>query len=149
FLLLCGCGPQFTFNSPQELSAEAMLKPTNLVFVGVIQRHQFESWPFFRLTVPGEDPTRVKYWRVLRREVRVETVLRGTESRRVVDVYEIFWTGGTSGGWNSTDDGERALFLVRIENGRYRVVRDWRRSIYPVTSGPHHRLPLDESHSLW
>ena len=86
---------------------------------------------------------------MLRREVRVEMVLRGTQSRKVVDVYEIFWTGGTSGGWNSTDDGERALFLVRIENGRYRVVRDWRRSIFPVTSGPHERLPLDDSHSLW
>jgi hypothetical protein len=29
------------------------------------------------------------------------------------------------------------------------VVRDWWRSIYPVTGGPHSRLPLDKSHALW
>ncbi len=53
------------------------------------------------------------------------------------------------GDWNSTHDGDRAVFFVRLENGRYRMVRDWRRSIYPVTSGPHPRLPLDDSHPLW
>jgi hypothetical protein len=126
-----------------------MLKRASLVFIGVIQKHHFDSWPFFRLTIPGDDPARAKYWKVLRREVRVETVLRGAESRSVIDIYEIFWTGGTSGDWNLTNDGQRALFLVRIENGRYHVVGDWWRSIFPVTSGPHQRLPLDDSHSLW
>jgi len=28
-------------------------------------------------------------------------------------------------------------------------VRDWLRSIFPVTSGPHPLLPLDDSHPLW
>ncbi len=42
-----------------------------------------------------------------------------------------------------------AIYLVRLENQRYHVVRDWWRSIYPVTGGPHSRLPLDKSHSLW
>ena len=36
-----------------------------------------------------------------------------------------------------------------MENGRYHVVRDWVRSIFPVTSEPHSRLPLDESRPLW
>ena len=126
-----------------------MLKRATLVFVGVIQKHHYDSWPLFRLTIPGEDPATTKYWKVLRREVRVETVLRGAESRGVIDVYEIFWTGGGSGDWNLTRDGDRALFLVRTENGRYHVVRDWWRSIFPVTSGYHSRLPLDDSHSLW
>jgi len=67
----------------------------------------------------------------------------------VVDVYEIFWTGGATGNWNSTHDGDRDLFLVRVESNRYHVVRDWRRSVYPVTGGPHSRLPLDDSHPLW
>ncbi len=126
-----------------------MLARAGHIFISVIQKHQFESWPFFRLKIPGDDPAAAKYWKILRREVRVETVLRGSETRKVVDVYEIFWTGGTTGDWNSTQDGERALFLVRVENGRYHVVRDWWRSIFPVTSGLHLRLPLDESRSLW
>lgn len=36
-----------------------------------------------------------------------------------------------------------------MEEGRYWVVRDFSRSIFPVTSGPHNRLPLDESRPLW
>jgi hypothetical protein len=70
-------------------------------------------------------------------------------SGKVIDVYEIFWTGGTSGDWNFTHDGDRYLFLVRLENGRYHVLRDWWRSIYPVTSGSHPHLPLDDAHPFW
>ncbi len=126
-----------------------MLARADHVFVGVIQKHEFDSKPLFRWDLPGIDPANTKYWKILRREVRVEMVLRGVERRRVIDIYEIFWRGGTSGDWNSTRDGERALFLVRVENGRYHVVRDWWRSIFPITSGPHRRLPLDDSRSLW
>jgi hypothetical protein len=126
-----------------------MLARATHVFIGVIQKHQFDSWPLFRLNIPGDDSSTAKYWKILRREVRVEMILRAAESRRVVDVYEIFWTGGGSGDWNYTQDGERALFLVRVENGRYHVVRDWWRSIFPVTTGPHSRLPLDGSRALW
>lgn len=131
------------------MSSAQMLERASLVFIGDIQKQKFESWPFFRVKIPGDDPATTKYWKVLRREVRVETVLRGIEPRKVVDVYEIFWTGGTTGDWNFTKSGERALFLVRVENRRYHVVRDWWRSIFPVTSGPHSRLPLDESHPFW
>lgn len=67
----------------------------------------------------------------------------------MLDVYEIFPNRGVSGDWNSTHEGERYLFLVRLENGRYHVVRDYLRSIFPVTVWPHSRLPLDDSHSLW
>ncbi len=126
-----------------------MLARASHVFIGVIQKQQIDSWPFFRLNVPGAAPSTAKYWKIRRREVRVEMVLRGIESRKVVDVYEIFWTGGASGDWNFTQNGQRALFLVRVENGRYHVVRDWWRSIFPVTSGPHSHLPLDESRPLW
>jgi hypothetical protein len=125
---------------------DQMLSRASHVFVGVIQKQQFESWPLFRLHNGTDDPA---YWKILRREIRVELVLRGSEPRNVVNVYEIFWTGGASGNWNSTQNGERDLFLVRVENGRYHVVRDWLRSIFPVTSGLHSRLPLDESHPLW
>jgi len=76
-------------------------------------------------------------------------MIRGRESRKVVDVYEYFWICGASGDWNSTQDGERDLFLVRVENGRYHVVRDWWRSIFRVRNHPPARLPLDESHPLW
>lgn len=148
-LALCGCKPGLVFNVSPEMSPEQMLHRASLVFIGVIEEHHIEWWPLFRLTVPGEDPSGARYWKILRREVRVETVIRGVESRKRIDIYEIFWTGGASGNWNFTQNSERDLFLVRIENGRYHVVRDWVRSIFPVTSGPHQRLPLDDSHSLW
>lgn len=148
-LLLSGCSPGLVFNSSPRMTPQEQLARASLVFIGVIQKHQFDSWPFFRLNIPGDDPSNAKYWKILRREVRVETVLRGAETHKVIDVYEIFWTGGTTGNWNSTHDGDRDLFLVRVENNRYHVVRDWSRSIYPVTAGPHSRLPLDDSHPFW
>ncbi len=114
----------------------------------MIEQHQFEPLPWFRASVPNDrgDP---KYWRILRRRIRIESVLFGSEARKVIDVYEVFWTGGTSGDWNSTEDGERALFPLRQEGGYYRLVQDWWRSIFPVTSGPHDRLPLDDSKPRW
>ncbi len=148
-LLLCGCGPGLTFNASQEMTTDAMLRRADLVFVGVIEEHHFDSWPFFRVNIPDEDPQHTNWWKVLRRVVRVETVLRGHEARKRIDVYEIFWTGGASGNWNSTLNGERDLFLVRMEQGKYHVVRDWWRSIFPVTAGPRKKLPLDESRPLW
>jgi hypothetical protein len=146
--VLTGCGPGLVFNDSQQMSNKEMLARASLIFVGVIQSHHIDSWPLFRLNIPGDDPASAKYWKILRREVRVEMVLRGVEPRKVVDVYEIYWTGATSGDWNFTRNGERDLFLVRLENGRYHIVRDWWRSIVPITSGPHSRLPLDDSHSL-
>lgn len=146
-LALSGCGPSLVFN-PQEMSQKEMLARASHVLIGVIRSHHYETWPFFRVSVPGY-AGEAKYWRILRRQVRVETVLRGSEPRKVVDVYEISWTGATSGDWNSTRDGERALFLLRVEGGRYHVVRDWWRSIFPITTGPHTRLPLDNSRPLW
>jgi hypothetical protein len=148
-LLLSGCGPALIFYSPQEMSRDEMLARASHIFIGVIQKQQFDSWPFSRLNMPDADPATAKYWRILRREVRIEMVLRGTESRKMVDIYEIFWTGGATGSWNLTDTGERDLFLVRLESGRYHVVRDFLHSIFRVASGPHSRLPLDESRPLW
>ena len=117
-----------------------MLKRASLVFIGVIQKQEFDLWLSFRLN---------RHQRALRREVRVEVVSRGSESRKVVDVFEIASGLGTSGDVNSTRDGERDLFLVRVEDGRYHVVRDSGRSIFPVTTGPHPGLPLDESRPFW
>ena len=124
-----------------------MLARASVVLVGVIEEQKLERWPWFRVSLPrdvGGD-----YWRILRRRVRVETVLRGSETRKSIDVYEVHWTGGTSGDWNSTRDGERYLFLLREERGRYHVVQDWWRSIFPVTTGPHTRAPLDDSRPMW
>ena len=147
-LLLSGCGPSLVLNLSQ-MTEDEMLDRASHAFVGVIESQHFDAWPLFRVRVPGDDPERAKCWKVLRRTIRVEMVIRGVEPRRVIDVYEVFGTCGASGDWNSTQDGDRALFLVRAENGRYHVVRDWWRSIFPITTGPHARLPLDESHPLW
>jgi hypothetical protein len=145
-LLLSGCGHVFVLSRTQ--SRDEMLSRASHVLIGVIEYHKLESWPFFRVSLPS-DVGEAKYWKVLRRRVRVETVLRGSEYRTAIDVYEVFWTGGTTGDWNSTPDGERALFLLRVEDGYYHLVQDWWRSIFPVTSGPHSRLPLDDSHPMW
>jgi len=131
------------------MSEDEMLARASHIFIGVIQKQQIEWWPLFRLRMPGDDPVTAKYWKILRREVRIEMLIRGVEARKVVNVYEIFWTGAASGPWNSTQNGERALFLVRVENGRYHVVRDFWQSVFRITSGPHSRLPLDDSRPLW
>jgi hypothetical protein len=131
------------------MSSDEMLDRASLVFVGVIQEQLYERWPSFRLVLPQANSQDRQYWRVLRRKVRVETVLRGTEPHDIIDLYEVFWVGGASGSWNGTEVGDRDLFLLNKERGLYRVVRDWRRSIFPITTGPHERLPLDDSHSLW
>lgn len=68
------------------MTSEEKLARATVVFIGVIQAHHFDSWPLFRLNIPGEDQSNAKYWKILRREVRIETVLRGTEGRKVVDV---------------------------------------------------------------
>jgi hypothetical protein len=125
-----------------------MLSRASLVLVGVIESHHLESWPFFRVSVPG-DVGEARDWQVLRRRVRVETVLRGSENRKSIDVYEVYWMGVRTGDWNATDDGERAVFLLRVEDGYYHVVQDWWRSIFTVTNGLHSRLPLDDSRPLW
>lgn len=145
-LLLTGCGPGLVFNWSQDMSRDQMLARADLVFIGVIQKHAFDPWPYLRLQIPAD---KSPLWRIIKREIRIETLLRGAESRKVIDVYEVFWTGGTSGDWNATQNGERDLFMVRVENGHYRLMRDWWRSIFPVTTGTHSRLPLDESHPLW
>lgn len=124
-----------------------MLAGASLVVVGVIEEHKLESWPSFRVRVPSRDGP--EYWRVLRRRVRAEMVLAGSAKPGPMDVYEVHWTGGRSGNWNFTRDGERAVFPLRVEHGFYRVAGDWERSIFPVTCGPHSHLPLDESRPLW
>jgi len=127
-----------------------MVQRATHIFVGVIEKQAFESWPFLSVPgFPGGDPKDRQYWRVLRRQVRVEIVVKGIEPRKLIDIYEFFWTGGTTGDWNSTHDKERDIFLVRVENGRFHVVRDWWRSIFPIYSGSHTRLPLDDSRPFW
>ena len=86
FLLLSGCGPGLVFNS-SEMSAKEMMARASHIFVGVIQKQQLESWPFLRFSFPDMSPATAKCWKVLRREVRVEMVLRGAESRKVINVY--------------------------------------------------------------
>jgi hypothetical protein len=144
FVFVAGCGPGLEFNTSQNMTPNEMLARSSHVFVGVLERQQLDSWPFFR--VPGDT---TGYWKILRRRVRVEGVLKGTETRRRVDIFEIFWTGGATGDWNYTPDGQRYLFLVQLENGRYHVVRDWWRSIFEVLSGRHDSLPLTDAEPFW
>ncbi len=114
------------------------------IVIGVIESHHFDSYPFLR--VPR---TEGEWWRILRRRIRVETVLKGAEKRPSVDVYEVFWTGGATGNWNATWDGGRYLFLLQSEGRRYRVIQDWARCIFPVESGRHDRLPGKDTMPFW
>jgi len=149
-LLLCGCTRHLVLNNHWMGSLDDWQRQADLIFIAVIQKHQFDTWPYIRLTIsPKDDFGAPNLWKVLRREVLVETVLRGKEARKIISVYEVVWTGGTTGDWNATSEGERDLFGVRIEDGMYHVFGDWWRSIRPVTTGPHKQLPLDDSHSFW
>lgn len=149
-LCLTACSPGLEFNISQDMSKDQMVQRATHIFVGVIEKQAFESWPFFSVPgFPGGDPKDRRYWRVLRRQVRVEIVVKGIEPRKLIDIYEINWTGASMGDWNLTYDKERDVFLVRVEDGRYHVVRDWWRSIFPIYSGSHTRLPLDDSRPFW
>jgi hypothetical protein len=143
-VLLLVSGARIERNGGDMMSPEEMLRRSTHVFIGVIEKHERPNK--LRIRVSGED---AGHWMVVKRRVRVENVLRGTESRPVIDVYEVFWAGGLMGDWNSTQDNGRYLFPVRLDNGRYHLTRDFWRSIYPVYSGRHNRLPLDESKPMW
>ena len=80
------------------MSPEQMFERATHVLVGVIEKHDIERWPFLSVPgFPGMDPREQRYWRVMRRRVHVELVVKGVEPRRLIDVYEIFWTGATNG----------------------------------------------------
>jgi hypothetical protein len=142
--VLTGCGPGLVFNNSQGMTSEQMLQRADHVFIGVVEDQQLQAWPFLRVPGDGEHN-----WAIARRRVRIEMLLRGVEPRKSVDVYEFYWTNATSGDWNAIQGHARCLFMVRTENGRYHVVRDWWRSILPIESGRHERLPLDDSHPFW
>jgi hypothetical protein len=77
-------------------------------------------------------------------------VLKGPNPGNIIDVYEVFLVFAAAvANTNSTRNGERCLFTVRRENGRWHMVGDFRRSIYEVSSGYHARLPLDNSRPFW
>ena len=143
-LLLTGCGPGLVFNMSPEMTKDQMLARADHIFIGVIEKQEGENWLF--LQVPG---AKRGDWTILKRQVRVETVLRGQEPRQSVTIYEYFPNGGLTGDWNLTHEGQRNLFLLRVENGRYHLVRDFWRSIFPIYSGKHDRLPLDDTHPFW
>jgi hypothetical protein len=65
------------FNSSPAMSPDEMLARADHVFVGVIQKHEFDSGPLFRWDLPGVEPANTKCWRILRREARLALVLRG------------------------------------------------------------------------
>lgn len=86
--LLCSCGPRLTFHSAAATQDE-LLGRASLVFIGVIESEELEYQLPFRLFWRVDSPPPPEegdYWRILRRRVRVETVLRGEERRPVVDV---------------------------------------------------------------
>jgi hypothetical protein len=141
-LMLASCA-RLQRNTSQ-MTADQMLQRSSHVFIGVIEKHEYPNKLLFR--VSGEDAER---WRVIDMRVRVEMVLRGSEPRSVIDIYEAIPTGGANANSNSTHDGSRYLFPVRVEGGHYHVVRDVLRSIFPVYSGRHNRLPLDDSRPFW
>ncbi len=143
-LILTGCGPGLVFNMSPEMTKDQMLARADHIFIGVIEKQEFENWLFQRVSGAKRGD-----WTILKRQVRIEAMIRGKESRQSVFLYEYFPTDGASGDWNSTQEGERDLFLVRVENGRYHLVRDFWRSIFPFYSGKHDRLPLDDSHPFW
>jgi hypothetical protein len=145
-VILTGCDYGFTFH-PEQMTPDQMVERADLVFIGVIEGQHLDSWPFF--VAPGSGGEGKNYWRPLRRRVRVETVVKGSNPGPEIDIYEIFWTGGATGNWNSTQESKRYLFMVRRESGRWHITRDYWRSIYQVRSGYHARLPFDESRNLW
>jgi hypothetical protein len=144
FALMLGACAHITLNT-STMTRDELLERSTHVFIGVIEKHEFPNRLLFGVVGPGGSR-----WRVIGMKVKVEMVLKGVESRTTIDIYEAFPAGGVlSGDWNNTKDNGRYLFPVRLENGRYHVTRDFRRSIFPVHSGRHDRLPANDSRTLW
>lgn len=120
-LLATGCQPGVRFNNSETMAPQEMLSRADLVFVGVVQSHNWSRWP---LLIPGDGTRFSNQWRKLSRSVRVELVLQGKPPGDVIDVGEIAKQVPTTSDWNNTHDGRRALFLVRKEGDQYHVVRD-------------------------
>lgn len=138
--LLVSCGPGLTLQTePFELPGDNATH----VFTGAVQYQQYDSWPFFEI----EGDTN-RNWKILRRRVKVELVIRGEPMAHAVDLYEISWTGGMSGEWDWTEVGLRYLFFAKVENGRLRTVRDNGRKLFRIESGIHQRLPGSEGMPL-
>jgi hypothetical protein len=114
---MTGCSPGLVFNNSNSMTPDQILDRASHIFIGVIEKQEFENWLF--LDVPG---AKRGDWAILKRYVRVETVIRGSESRQSIVIYEYFPTGAAIGNSNITRIGERDLFLVRVENGRYHLV---------------------------
>lgn len=130
--------------STKEMTPDQLIDRSTHLFIGVIEKYESQNRLFFRVT--GDD---AGDWRVIRMQVRIENVLRGRESRPVIDIYEAFPTGALTGNWNATQDQRRYFIPVRLEQGQYHVSRDFWRSIYPIYSGRHDGLPLEDSHPFW
>ncbi len=145
-MMLAGCNHGFHPHI-EQVSEGQLPARAELILIGVIEGHHRDSFPYFRPDkIPAGDPP--EFWRPVRRRIRVEAVLRGAYAEPQIDVYEIAWLGGGSFSWsafNITRDGERCLFLLRKEGGRWRLVQDFYRSIFPVSSKGPTRMPLDES----
>ena len=141
--LVLGSCARFTPNISQ-MTPDQILRRSTHIFIGVIEKHDIPNDFLFRVSGEGAND-----WRVQSRRVRIEIVVRGIESRPIIDIYEVVPAGGRTGHWNATQDRGRYLFPVRLENGHYRLARDHWLSIYSVSSGRHDRLPLDDSRSLW
>jgi hypothetical protein len=149
-LLLTGCSHGFHARV-EKTPDEQLPARAELILIGVIQGQHLDSFLYFRPDkIPDGDPP--ESWRPLRRRIRVDAVLKGSYTKSQIDVYEISWLGGGSLSWsafNLTRDGERCVFLLRQEGGRWRVVQDFYRSIFPVSSESPTRLPMDASRSFW
>ncbi|MEP7363348.1 MAG: hypothetical protein ABI972_08845 [Acidobacteriota bacterium] len=140
---LAACAPKLTFVTTKTLHGDEFFNRSTHLFLGIIEDQVFPFYPLFRL--PGDDS---RSWRILRRRIKVEAVLKGFEPRPYIYLYEIFLTGGKSGDWNFTPSGERYLIPACVEDGVYHVSADFWRSIFPVQSGRHSRLPLDDSRPM-
>src|SRR5690349_11676775 len=111
---LTACAPKLTYVSTQDLREGELWARSSHIFLGVIEDHVLPFYPLYRK--PGDD---TGYWRILRRRVRIEAVVKGVEPRPYVYIYEIFWTGGATGGWNATQSNARYIIPLRIEDGVY------------------------------
>lgn len=86
-IVLTGCDYRFTFHP--EMTDEEMVQRSDLVFIGVIESQHFDYYPFFRGPKVNRTEDDLKWWRPLRRRVRVEADLHGSYPQKEIDVYEI------------------------------------------------------------
>jgi hypothetical protein len=127
-----------------DLSFTEMTKMASAIVVGRVQ-----SLRYFGPRVNAVDDHGYQgEWQLLKANIAVENVLKGSPIGRSVEFYFYTSLGPLSGDTNSLHLGDRCVFFLVSDGGVLRAVRDFWRSSIEVGTGRHTQLPTARGASV-